>query len=857
MGTGESILLSFEGAGQMVDMKTTAVLCILTILAVGATAFGQSWTVTQLTNNSSDDFDPQVSGNNVVWTGPNGSGYTNVFKYDGNSITQLTNVNFDEAHARVSGDKVAWHRDEDPGPWLGAQIYLHDGAAIAKLTVGEKNVQPVIYGANVVWKATVMDTHILKLHDGTSDRSVASVVWDQGETISGYKLSDSKLIYRVNVPGFWSRLHYQDIASQSTITLSDNATGQQALSGVNVVWTEEDPNAPGAGNHEVMLYDGSTTTALTNNSVEERNPQISGTNVVWEQWDGNDWEIILYDGNSIAQLTNNAYDDTNPQIDGAFITWQGSDGSDTEIFAYDGAIVTQVTNNSTNDELPQVSGSTIVWRGHDGTDWEIFKAQPDSPSPHTLTVLSGSGGGTYTTGELVAISANAPPTGMGFDKWTGDTAGIVDINASSTSIIMSGVDATIIATYAYRLTVISGSGSGAYTAGVMLSIVADAPINKCFDQWVGDTVGIADTSAASTTLTMPAADATITATYTPSQLMAWGFDIYGQVSDTPSCSGFTAIAAGSSHGLALDANGSIHAWGYDYANAVSDTPSGSGFTAIAAGSYGGLALDANGSIVAWGMDYYGRVSDTPSGSGFTAIAAGGYHNIALDANGAIVAWGRDNYGQVSDTPSGSGFTAIAAGHYHNIALDANGAIHAWGYNYLNVVSDTPSSVGFTAIASGSFHNLSLDANGAIVAWGKNDDGQVSNTPSGNGFTAIAGGSDHSLALDANGAIISWGDDHRAQVSNTPSGSGFMAIAAGSMHSLAIHELDQPLPECWSGDLNEDQVVDITDLNMVLIDWSKSGAAITDSRSDTNSDGTVDITDLNNVLIDWGKTGYKP
>ena len=57
---------------------------------------------------------------------------------------------------------------------------------------------------------------------------------------------------------------------------------------------------------------------------------------------------------------------------------------------------------------------------------------------------------------------------------------------------------------------------------------------------------------------------------------------------------------------------------------------------------------------------------------------------------------------------------------------------------------------------------------------------------------------------------------------------------------------------WPGDLNGDGVDDITDLNMVLIDWGKSGG-FTDANSDGNDDGTIDITDLNLVLIDWGKT----
>ena len=55
-----------------------------------------------------------------------------------------------------------------------------------------------------------------------------------------------------------------------------------------------------------------------------------------------------------------------------------------------------------------------------------------------------------------------------------------------------------------------------------------------------------------------------------------------------------------------------------------------------------------------------------------------------------------------------------------------------------------------------------------------------------------------------------------------------------------------------GDLDNDGTVGIVDLNMVLIDWGKTGAAITDLRADTDLSGDIGLEDLNAVLIDWGK-----
>lgn len=64
----------------------------------------------------------------------------------------------------------------------------------------------------------------------------------------------------------------------------------------------------------------------------------------------------------------------------------------------------------------------------------------------------------------------------------------------------------------YALTVNSGSGSGSYASGTVVNIVASAPESGyAFDSWTGATV--ASASSSSTTITMPAGNTTVTATY--------------------------------------------------------------------------------------------------------------------------------------------------------------------------------------------------------------------------------------------------------------------------------------------------------------------------------------------------------
>ena len=126
-----------------------------------------------------------------------------------------------------------------------------------------------------------------------------------------------------------------------------------------------------------------------------------------------------------------------------------------------------------------------------------------------------------------------------------------------------------------------------------------------------------------------------------------------------------AVAAGSSHSLALRNDGTVVAWG---ANSFGRTNVPSGLAevaAIAAGGNTSLALKKDGRVVEWGYPF-----GVPTGlSNVVAIAAGIDHALALTSNGVVTSWGGlDNYNQTDVPPGLSNVIAIAAGGYHSLAL---------------------------------------------------------------------------------------------------------------------------------------------------------------------------------------------
>ncbi len=135
---------------------------------------------------------------------------------------------------------------------------------------------------------------------------------------------------------------------------------------------------------------------------------------------------------------------------------------------------------------------------------------------YTLTVVNGTGGGSYTNGQQVAVMADAPPLGMQFDRWSGATAYVASLTSPTTLVTMPVSNISIVATYinVYALTVVNGTGSGLYTNGQWVAVSADAPqLGKIFDRWIGATQVLANASSSSTVARMPSSPIAITATY--------------------------------------------------------------------------------------------------------------------------------------------------------------------------------------------------------------------------------------------------------------------------------------------------------------------------------------------------------
>ena len=153
-----------------------------------------------------------------------------------------------------------------------------------------------------------------------------------------------------------------------------------------------------------------------------------------------------------------------------------------------------------------------------------------SVNSYTLTVSKGTGiasvtgGGSVAYGSSNAISATLS-TGYEFVNWTSNNGGtFASSTSASTSFTMPAGNVTVTANgqgKAYTLTVAKGTGISAVTGGGSVRYTAKAAITATvstgytFSKWTSNNGGtFASATSASTSFTMPAGNATVTAAAT-------------------------------------------------------------------------------------------------------------------------------------------------------------------------------------------------------------------------------------------------------------------------------------------------------------------------------------------------------
>ena len=140
-----------------------------------------------------------------------------------------------------------------------------------------------------------------------------------------------------------------------------------------------------------------------------------------------------------------------------------------------------------------------------------------------------------------------------------------------------------------------------------------------------------------------------------------------------SCTYMFALVVAAAEAGALYGDGTVVGWGVmNFGQDLSH-----GFSAIAAGGRHSLALKEDGSIVAFGCNDHGQARVPEPNSGFVAVAAGENHSLGLRTDGSVVGWGvYYSSGEHSVPEPNTDFVAIAGGCDFSLGLKKDGSIVA-------------------------------------------------------------------------------------------------------------------------------------------------------------------------------------
>ena len=293
--------------------------------------------ISQLTNNEVFDQTALISGSNLVWvrteTDPFSSGLiseSEIIFYDGTNSSSIANVEGVTIPA-ISGNNVAWGE----GSFFGGRIFFYDGTSTSEISDSGVFI-PInsssISGDNLVWTSGLDQGYdAVFFYDGVTttqinDNDLANV--NLLPSVSGNNIAWTSA-EEATTGNETGEIFFYDGTDTIQLTDDDEQKAVIGVAGNNVIWSSGD----GLISANLFIYNGTETIQLTSDETEIFDgASISGNNVVWAESDGNDLEIFLYDGNTTTQITDNDLDDSLPDIDGDNIVWQANDGSDIEIF---------------------------------------------------------------------------------------------------------------------------------------------------------------------------------------------------------------------------------------------------------------------------------------------------------------------------------------------------------------------------------------------------------------------------------------------------------------------------------------------------------------------------------------------
>ncbi len=344
-----------------------AVLSLVVLFSPALANAVQITSSTRLTNLSSDQYSPMISGHYVTYT-DNRNGNTDIYLLDLNTMIEqnLTNDPAFQILEDIRGDFVVWadYRTGDANVWA---YHIPSGVACQLTFDTHDQIYP-----------TVADSLIAFQDDRSGD-------WD----IWSFDLS---VLDPNNFAASCAQLGAGKISGESPLVTAPGTQEQPKTSGRYVVWTDD-------GSSRVFAFDRqtSTQTQMPEHGIAQSLPRIDGSQVVYIEDDAaGRREVCFYDiaTNTFAQITSDGFRHNFPDISGNYIAWEDDRMGNLDIYLYDMTTgeVTALTTDPADQFMNDIDGTNVVFTDTSQGNLDVvlvtFKADPPAdpcanPGPST------------------------------------------------------------------------------------------------------------------------------------------------------------------------------------------------------------------------------------------------------------------------------------------------------------------------------------------------------------------------------------------------------------------------------------------------------------------------------------------
>jgi len=294
---------------------------------------------------------------------------------------QITINKSDQCDPAIYGDRIVWNDNRNGNSDI--YLYILSTSKEIRVTTNESGIsEPDIYEDRMVWqdgRHGSSDIYMYNISTSTETRITTNRSWASSPVIYG-----DMIVWNDNRNGN-SDIYMYNLSTSNETKIATNKYDQvrPAIYWDRIVWQDARN-----GNWDIYMYNLSTAneTRVTSIGSNEGSPSIYGDRILWQDSRNGNWDIYIYNisTSSETRITTDESDQYAPEIYGDSIVWEESRNGNSDICIYN--ISTKETRHTTNESWqgdPVIYGDRVIWNdGRNGnSDIYMCKLSAEEPEP--------------------------------------------------------------------------------------------------------------------------------------------------------------------------------------------------------------------------------------------------------------------------------------------------------------------------------------------------------------------------------------------------------------------------------------------------------------------------------------------